>query len=85
MNKNLIDGYAKYCNGKWFQYPGDDDYYFRYLIHHAIQAENDQIIQAIITDFKWMNVKLQLDNTIYHLCTDIEKAIDYLTTKEVFQ
>ena len=35
-------------------------------------------------DFKWMNGKLQLDNTIYHLRTDIEKAIDYFTTKEVF-
>ena len=34
-------------------------------------------------DFKWMNVKLQQDNTIYHLCTDIRKAIDYLRNKDI--
>ena len=52
-------------------------------MHHAIQAEDDETIKDMMRDFTWMNVKLQLDNTIYNLCKDIEKAIDYFRSKEI--
>ena len=81
LNKNLIDGYRKYCDGKWWTYPQRDHYYFQYLIHHAIKAKDDTTIQEIMTDFKWMNVKLRIDNTIYHLRTDMEKTINYFRSK----
>ena len=81
LNQNLIDGYRKRCNGKWSTYPNEDYYYYQYLIQHAIQAKDDETIQAILRDFKWMNIKLKLDRTIYHLCTDIERAIDYFQIK----
>ena len=84
-NKHLIDGYRKHCNGKWSTYYRKDYYYYQYLVHHAIEAKNDDIIQVIMRDFKWMNVKLQVDNTIYHLRTDIKMAIDYFRTKPVFR
>lgn len=77
LNKNLIDGYSEQCQGKWFHYPSDD-YYYQYLIYHAIKAEDYNTIQQIMIDFKWMNVKLRSDNTIYNLCTDMENAIDFL-------
>ena len=83
IHNNLIDGYRKHCNGKWSTYTDKDYYYYQYLIQHAIQAKDDETIQAIMKDFKWMNVKLQLDRTIYHLCTDIERAIDYFQSKDI--
>ena len=83
IHNNLIDGYRKHCNGKWSTYTDKDYYYYQYLIQHAIQAKDDETIQAIMKDFKWMNVKLQLDRTIYHLYTDIEKAIDYFQTEDI--
>ena len=52
-------------------------------MHHAIQAEDDETIKDMMRDFTWMNVKLQSDNTIYNLCKDIEKAIDYFRSKEI--
>ena len=79
----MIDGYRKRCNGKWSTYPRHDYYHYHNVIEHAIQAEDDETIQEIMEDFKWMNVKLQQDNTIYHLCTDIRKAIDYLRNKDI--
>lgn len=82
LNQNLINGYSKQCQGKWFRYPYDN-YYYQYLIHHAIQAENHHTIQQILNDFKWMNIKLKLDNTILPLCVDIEKAIKYLKINKI--
>lgn len=52
-------------------------------MHHAIQAEDYSTIQQLMRDFKWMNLKLRSDNTMYNLCKDIEKAIDYLRIKEI--
>ena len=52
-------------------------------MHHAIQAKDDETIKEMMRDFKWMNVKLQLDNTIYNLCKDIEMVIDHFKTKEI--
>ena len=40
-------------------------------------------MQLIMRDFKWMSVKLILDNTIYNLCMDIEKAINFLREKDI--
>ena len=34
-------------------------------------------------DLKWMNARLQLDNTIYNLCVDMENAIDYLRINKI--
>ena len=70
------------CNGKWSTYPQHDYYYYQYLLNHAIKAKNDDAIQKIMRDFKWINVKLQLDNTIYNLCVDMENVIAYLKGKE---
>ena len=83
LNKILIDGYRKHCNGQWSTYPRGDYYYYQYLIHHAIQAEDDATIQVIMRDFKWMSFKLQKDNTIFNLSTDIKKVIDYFRTKDM--
>ena len=82
LNKKLIDGYSIECQGDWFYHP-HDDYYYQYLIYHAIQAEDENTLQQIMIDFKWMNAKLQSDNTIYNLCLDIEKVIDYLKSKDI--
>lgn len=82
LHKDLIDGYSKQCNGRWSSHP-HDDYYYQYLMHHAVQAEDDKIIQEIMRDFKWMNFKLQSDETIYNICTDLEEAMDYLRSKEI--
>lgn len=82
LNKNLIDGYCKQCRGKWSTHP-HDDYYYQYLLYHSIQARDEKTIQEIITDFKWMSIKIQLDKTIYNLTIDLEKAIDYLRIKEI--
>ena len=83
LNKKLIHSYCKQCDTKWSNYPPKDYYYYQYLLHHAIQAEDDENILTIMKDFKWMNAKLKLDNTIYHLCTDITKAIDCLRNKNI--
>lgn len=82
LNKNLIDGYSKQCQGEWFRYL-QDDYFYQYLIYHTIEAEDYNTIQKIMKDFNWMNNKLQSDKTIYNLCVDMKKAIDYLQTKEI--
>lgn len=70
---------------KSFSHP-DDDYYFQYLIYHAVQAEDHYAIQNILKDFLWMNTKLRSDSTIYNLCMDLEMVISYLKSeeKEVF-
>ena len=82
LNQNLIHGYRKYCNGEWSTYPGEDYYYYQYLIHHVIQAKDDETIEKIMRDFNWMSLKIQLDKTIYNLCTDMEMAIDYFKEKD---
>ena len=82
LNQNLINGYRKQCHGQWFAYPSDD-YYYQYLIDHAIQAEDHETIQEIMRDFQWINTKLQLDKMMCNLRVDLEKAIDYLKNKEI--
>ena len=77
LNKTLIEGYYEKSNGKWSTYP-DDGYYYQYLIYHALQAKDGKTLKEIIRDFKWISVKIHLDSTIYNLCVDMEKAIDYL-------
>lgn len=83
LNKALIDGYYNQCQGKWFLYPYHDYYYYQYLIYHSIEADDYSIIQLIMSDFKWMDVKISIDNTIYNLCADIKKAYEYLEAKGI--
>lgn len=83
LNANLINGYANQCQRKWFKYPYHDHYFYQYLMEHAVRAKDDKTIQEILKDFKWMNDKLQSDNTIYDLCIDIEKAINFLRIKHI--
>ena len=78
LNKHLIDGYGKHCNGKWSTYPRRDYYHYQYIIQHAIQAEDDKTIQEIMEDFKWMSVKVQQDNTIYSTNGPFSQIIHYM-------
>ena len=82
LNKNLIEAYGNQCQRKWFAHP-HDDYYYEYLIFHATQAKDNDIIQEIINDFKWMLIKIQLDKTTYNLRRDLEKVIDYLKENDI--
>lgn len=82
LNQNLIKGYSETCNGKWSSYPFDD-YYYQYLMDHALHAENHETIQELMRDFQWMNTKFQIDKTLYNLRVDLQKAIDYLKNREI--
>lgn len=77
LNKALISGYSLQCQGKWSKYP-QDHYYYRYLIHHAVNAQDSNTLQNIMKDIYWMTLKVQSDCTIYNLFMDMEMAIDYL-------
>ena len=81
--KTLINSYDKQCQGKWFLHPSTDNYYYLYLIYHAIQADDVNALQKILKDFKWMQIKLRKDKTIYNLCADMENAIHYLKSKGI--
>lgn len=47
-----------------------------------MQTQDYDTLHSIMSDFKWMSVKIQSDKTIYNLCVDIEKAIDHLKAKD---
>ncbi|EDV20298.1 uncharacterized protein TRIADDRAFT_61232 [Trichoplax adhaerens] len=77
LNKELIDGYFAGCGGNWSSYK-DDGYFYQYLIYHVIQAEADDILHQVMTDFNWMMIKIRTDDTIYNLSQDVNNYIDYL-------
>lgn len=77
LSRRLIDNYIHYGQGDWFTFP-DDDYSYRYLVYHAIQADAKQFIQQLIVDFNWMTMKLKSSKTLHSLCTDIQDCRSYL-------
>ncbi|RDD40482.1 Apoptotic protease-activating factor 1 [Trichoplax sp. H2] len=76
LNHSLIQGYALQCKRDWHLYL-DDGYYFQHLVHHAIQAADDQFLREIMSNYRWMIEKLKIVE-LFNLREDLQDYISYL-------
>lgn len=77
LHEILLESYCSQCQRNWSSYP-NDKYFYQYVVFHAIQAGSDSILQDIMTDFNWMDRKINISKSLYPLKMDLQNYIQYL-------
>ena len=58
LHQALLAGYAKQCRGSWSCGPADG-YFFAHLAKHLLAAGRLAELQALLSDFTWLQAKLK--------------------------
>ncbi|EDV21924.1 uncharacterized protein TRIADDRAFT_59635 [Trichoplax adhaerens] len=82
LNRRLIAGYGHYCQGKWHTYP-DDGYYYQHFIYHVIQAEDNKLLESVLSNSKWVSTQLTLYKTKRYLPANLQNTISYIAKKQL--
>jgi WD40 repeat protein len=57
LHKQLLTAYRKKCADGWSTGP-NDGYYFEHLLDHLKKAERQEEIRPLLTDYRWLQAKL---------------------------
>ena len=68
----FIQSCQQQCSGKWHTLT-DDGYMHQQLLHHAIAADNFEIVVDLLTNLPWIEVKLKAcNNSLSDLLRDYD-------------
>ena len=81
LHQILVQRYYEQCHGKWYQCK-NDGYFYKNFCSHAIAAEADQILEALMTDFNLIALKLKFFGSFNNIYHDLKSVSDYLRAKE---
>ena len=77
LNQSLVQSYLQKCQENPLNYP-DDGYFYQYYVYHCIQAEDNAMLEQLMTDFNWMTSKLKFFQSISYFYNDQQDYINYL-------
>ncbi|EDV20044.1 uncharacterized protein TRIADDRAFT_61487 [Trichoplax adhaerens] len=76
----LLDLYKKSCQGDWVQLR-NDDYIHDHLVDHVIGADDKKTMKELLTNFKWLQIRLK-NKSSYALLHDFIKSRSILDFEE---
>lgn len=74
LHEHLLAAYQQACPQGWHQGP-NDGYFFEHLAYHLVKAGQPTQLQALLSDFRWIEAKLTATD-INALLTDYEWLLD---------
>ncbi len=74
LNQALLDAYFEKSGGHW-EKGANDGYFFQRLDYHLLKAGRKDELRTLLTDFGWINAKLQATN-IADLINDYDALVD---------
>ena len=81
VHGRLLDAYAKHCPNGWPTGP-DDGYFFQFVPYHLDEAGRQQVLSALLLNYRWLDAKLRATNVI-NLIADYDRLPDNDETRLV--